>query len=228
MQNKFASLCVLAYKRPEQLKSCMKSLKETTNYPHEIIVNVDASEGDNNQSFMVDLLLEKKISKLLLNNGENRGVGRSFANCVGVAEGDYIVKIDTDLTFTHGWLSQAIGILESNTDIGAVSLFNYRNYDANDTRFNIIETRSNCHIVDDFVSSIYVFSKDHLRDTSNWMNDDGFHSYIQSKGLKLAITLTDYTSNSGFGVTKSTYVSGTEDHPYKTPTHNEPLLFSNK
>lgn len=226
MQNKFASLCVLAYKRPERLGVCLKSIKETTHYPHEIIVNLDSDDNIENSNYLYhQLVSQKNISKLILNQGENRGVGRSFANCIGMAEGDYIVKIDTDLTFSPDWLSTAISILEQNSDIGAVSLFDYRNYDPNDTRFNVIETRNDCHIVNDFVSSVYVFSKDHLSNTTNWMNDDGFHSFIQNKGLKLAITLTDYVSNSGFGVTKSTYVSGTEDHPFKTPTHNVPLLF---
>lgn len=226
MENKFASLCVLAYKRPEKLVDCLSTIRQNTDYPYEIVVNLDADENLRNQDYLMRLYKDKKISKLILNTGMNRGVGRSFANCIGVAEGDYIVKVDTDLTFKPLWLSKAILILEQNKDIGAVSLFNYRNYDPNDTRFTITEDRETCYIVNDFVSSIYIFDKNLLEGTDKWVEDDGFHSYIQSKGYHLAITKEDFVHNDGFGVTKSTYVSGTEDHPYKTPTHESPLIFN--
>lgn len=219
MQNKFASLCLLSYKRPERLKDCINSLITHTDYPYELIINCDGGDEHDNLGWLTTGFLQNKISKLILTGGKNRGVGRSFANCVGMAEGDYIFKIDTDLVFKPQWLSTAIGVLEKH-EVGAVSLFNYRNYDPNDTRFEIQKDLGDCYLVNDFVSSIYGFKREHLQ-KGGWDQDDGFHTRL----APLAITKKDYVTNHGFGVTKSTYVSGTEDKPFKTPTHDKPLLF---
>jgi len=220
---KHASICLLAYKRQEMLKECIESLKANTDYPHTIIVNLDG--GDlYNYRYLIQLLEAKRISSLILNGGQNRGVGRSLANCIGLCEGDYIFKADTDLVFKPGWLSQAIIVLEKNPDVGAVSLFNYRDIDPNDTRFNILEERSDCRIVDDFVSSVYGFRKEDLA-VGGWQEDDGFHTKLKEKYGKLALTKKNTCLNQGFGVDKSVYVSGTMDHPYKTPTFDTPLVF---
>lgn len=221
----FASLCVLAYKRPEQLVDCLSTMSRNAGYPHEIIINLDADDDQRNIDYLYSQFRHKKLSKLIFTNGKNRGVGRSFANCVGVAEGENIFKIDTDLSFEPNWLKTAVGILDNNKDVGAVSLFNYRNYDPMDERFNVLKEREDCLIVDDFVSSIYGFRRMDLLHVAEMYTDDGFHQDLGKRHGFLAITKKDMVKNSGFGVTKSTYVSGTEDHPFKTKTHDTPLLF---
>ena len=218
--NKFASLCVLSYKRPERLRQCIDSLVQNTSYPYELIVNVDGGDDQSNIEYLYGLYNQKKISKLVFSSGGNRGVGKSFANCASVADGDYICKIDTDLTFFPGWLEMGVKILDRGL-IGAVSFFNYRHYDPNDQRFNIISATEDYCIVDDFVSSIYLFKRENLS-LPGWNQDDGFHTKLRP----LAITPEDMVSNHGFGVLKSTYVSGTEDHPYKTKTFDRPLIFN--
>lgn len=224
---KFASLCLLSYKRPEQLKNCIESLTQNTDYPYQLIVNCDTYEQVNIDYLSV-LLAQGRISNLIVNSGNNRGVGRSFQSCLGVAEGDYIFKIDTDLTFEPAWLSKAIKVLENNADVGAVSVFDYNYYDPNDARFvpsnNHVEQRADCIIVNDFVSSIYGFREADLESIIGLMDevpDDGMH---QEFG-KMAITKENLVKNSGFGVYKSTYVSGTPEAPFKTPTYSEPLIF---
>lgn len=180
--------------------------------------------------YLSELLNRGEISKLILISGNNRGVGRSFQNCLGVAEGDYIFKIDTDLVFKPNWLSKALLVLDNNPEVGAVSLFDYNYYDPNDDRFKPetcrLEERPDCYIVKDFVSSIYGFRKE---DAYGWfphaMPDDGFHTKLQEQKGKLAITKENLVTNNGFGVYKSVYVSGTEENPYKTPTYDEPLIF---
>lgn len=218
--NKFASLCVLSYKRPERLRDCIDSLIQNTSYPYELIVNADGNDDESNIEYLVKLYKQKRISKLIMSNGNNRGVGKSFANCASVADGDYICKIDTDLTFMPRWLETGISILEKGI-VGAVSFFNYRHYDPNDNRFNVITASDDHCIVDDFVSSIYLFKRENLI-LPGWNQDDGFHSKLRP----LAITAEDMVSNHGFGVTKSVYVSGTEDRPYKTKTFDKPLIFN--
>jgi glycosyltransferase involved in cell wall biosynthesis len=220
---KYSSLCLLAYKRPQQLKTCINSLIATIDAPAEIIVNLDSDDSENSE-YLFSLYKQKKISKLILNAGNNRGVGTSFAYCVGAAEGDYIFKIDTDLVFKPGWLSKAVWALEELPEIGAISLFDYKHYDPNETRFNSYDNIKDYLLVDDFVNSIYGFRK-HWIALGGWEQDDGFHKKIQEQGVHLAITNKDYVENTGFGIGKTTYVSGTEENPFKTPTHDRPLIF---
>lgn len=217
---KFASLCLLSYKRHDRLVACIDSLIQNTTYPYELIVNVDGNDDQVNLDYLLKLYKAKAISKLIISNGGNRGVGKSFANCVGVSDGDYICKIDTDLTFHRGWLEAGVSILEDGM-VRGVSFFNYRHYDPQDTRFNIISATEKYCMVDDFVSSIYLFKREELI-LGGWDKDDGFHSKLRP----LAITIEDMVHNSGFGVTNSVYVSGTEDHPYKTITAIKPLIFN--
>jgi glycosyltransferase involved in cell wall biosynthesis len=216
----YASLCILAYKRPEWLSECLDSILKTVDYPCEIIVNCD---GGDRECYNVahQYLLDNKISKLVVSNGNNRGVGRSLSNCIGVSEGDFIFKIDTDLIFRDGWLSYAV---EQIVNGYTISLFNYRNYDPLDTRFQILDTVEKVLLVNDFVSSVYGFKREALSVCPFDGNDDGYHQLLGTK-YPLAISPVDYVYNRGFGIGKSVYLSGTMDKPYKTPTYSSPLIF---
>lgn len=223
----YSSLCILAYKRPSWLQECLDSILKTIDSSCEIIVNCD---GGDRECYKVakKYFEDNKISKIVCSNGKNRGVGRAFNNCLSVAEGDYIFKIDTDLIFRESWLSSAVFALK-NFPIGAISLFNYRNYDTNDSRF-IVEKKLTVNnftigIVNDFVSSVYGFTRDAMYAYPFDGNDDGYHQTLKKYG-ELAITIPDLVHNQGFGIGKSVYVSGTMDKPYKTPTFNDPLIFS--
>lgn len=224
---KIVSLCVLAYKRPQFLHECLESIRATLDYPAEIIVNLDGSEqiDKDTSSLLYAQYQQGLISKLILSNGGNRGVGRSFQNCLGVCEGDYIFKIDADLLFKPKWLSTAINIFENN-NIGALSLFNYNNYDPKDKRFKIIKEFEDYFLVNDFVSSVYGFHKEQTwRIKADWRDiipDDGGHQAFE----RLAITKEDYVTNRGFG-RNSVYVSFDEKgQPYKTNTHNQPHIIT--
>lgn len=222
-----ASLCFLAYKRPDQLRDCMLSLVRTIDYKSEIIINYDGIES------MRDFP-NYPASKIIIAKGNNRGVGRSFQNCLGVAEGDYIFKLDTDLIFRPNWLSSTIKILDDNPDIGAVGLFDYNRQDPNDERFkpenNVIATRSDCLLVKDFVSCGYAFRRSTLNDM--WVDtvpDDGFHTMIAGSNSKSSLlALNDCVDNVSFGF-KSVYVRVKPDGTAtKTPTYSEPLIFGER
>lgn len=214
----FASLCILSYKRPQMLLECLESLHATLDFPCEIIINDDSST---NIGFLQHFLVSGKASKLVLSHGDNRGVGRSFQNCLGVAEGEYIFKIDTDIIFKKNWLSTCVNILENNPDVGSISPFNYKHYNPEEKRFNILEERADCFIVDDFVSSVYGF-RNVPDQYPLFMPDDGFHQELG----KLAITKEDLVSNQGFGLGKSVYVvPGEQGEPVKAKIHYEPKLF---
>lgn len=215
------SLCLLSYKRPDMLIDCINSIHNTADMPFELIVNSDGETDVEEISF--DFFQDKKISKFILSNGNNRGVGRSFQNCLGLCEGDYIFKIDADLIFQPKWMSTAVKILENNSDIATVSLFDYNHY-KDEGRFKIIEERPDCNIVNDFVSSIYCFRKHQFPyKLFQEVPDDGVHTNI-AKYNKLAITKTDFVTNRGFGI-NSVYVTFVDGIPEKTVTYNQPLIF---
>lgn len=222
---KIASLCVLAYKRPELLTQCLDTLHETIDYPCEIIVNIDGEDNPDQHAASIahSYFRDKKISKLITIGGKNRGVGRSFQNTIGLAEGEYIFKIDSDIIFKPNWLSKAISVLDNNPDIGTVGLFDYYRQDPNDDRFkpehNVITKRKDCFIVKDFVSSIYGFRRDDL-DINQEIHDDGLH---QSFGT---MALLDVVDNKAFGF-GSVYVTLKPDGTAsKTQTFEEPLIFT--
>lgn len=233
---KFASLILLAYKRPQMLTECLDTLHKTLDYPAEIIVNVDGEDNPDQHaaSIAYGYFREKKISKLISVGGNNRGVGRSFQNALGVAEGDFIFKIDTDIIFKPNWLSKAVKCLEDNPDVGSVGLFDYHRQDPNDERFkpenNVLETRPDCLIVKDFVSSIWGLRRQDLNGymigaygSAEGVPDDGMHQSVGEYGCKRA--LIDVVDNKAWGVGKSVYLSGTAENPSKTQTFNEPLVF---
>ncbi len=203
---KFASLCVLSYQRPEFLKRTLESLINTpAGYPYELIVHDDGSDQEVKE-YLYELQRSGKISWLIINNGKNMGIGKSIQNCLRMASGDYLFKIDTDLEFEPNWLWEAVKILDNSTMIGCVSLFNYRNYNADDDRFNIIEERDGYNIVDDFVSSIYGFRRDVWKTWGDDLGADGWHQHLKKISYELAITRHDMVHNFGFGADKSIYV----------------------
>lgn len=214
----YASICLLAYKRPNQLKKCMESLLHSLDYPCEIIVHLDGDDSGNAE-YLFDMYKKKKISYLIMNGGLNGGVGRSLTRARRLATGKYFVKCDTDLEFKYGWLSHGISVLNSNNDIGCLGFFDYNNYDPNDYRFFTIQNLPMCKIVSDIVSSIYLCETEKLPMT---IPDDGIHKTL---GKEMAITKTDWVTNTGFGIGKSVYVTGTPENPMVTPTHDLPLLF---
>lgn len=211
------SVCVLSYKRPAFLTECLQSIIDTRQYPTQIIVNSDGGDFMNHD-YLLGVFGQKFVSNLILNNGDNRGVGRSFANCLAVAEGDIFLKVDSDLIFRPCWQHAVVSILTDNPDVGSLSLFDYRHYDPNDKRFKVEYERTDCYIVNDFVSSVYAFRADDVEKIYP-VADDGNHGKFGT----MAITKTDFVKNQGFGVGKSVYVSGTVEHPYKTPTFSQPF-----
>lgn len=209
---KIASLNVLSFERKDFLEKSLNSLKLYTDYPHEIIVNDDGSSDKGIAGFLYNLYLNGDISYLILNAGKNMGVGKSLRNGIGISSGDYIFKLDADLQYMPNWLSTIIGILENNPDVGCCGLFNYRNYDKNDTRFEILEEREDCYIVTDFVNSGYGFKREIFNRYGASLGDDGWQQEVkkQSLNLKLAIPKKDVVYNFGFGKDTSTYIGSTK------------------
>jgi glycosyltransferase involved in cell wall biosynthesis len=72
------------------------------------------------------LVAEGAISTVILNPpGHNQGQGVALNRLFSIASGDPIVKLDHDLTFGAGWLSQASGLLDAAPQIGLLGLMHY-------------------------------------------------------------------------------------------------------
>ncbi len=120
-----ASLCVLSFNRPTYLHQTIASLKENTRYPYELIVVEDGSYVEENADFLWKLYKAKTISSLILNPGKNQGVGSSINKAFHVAHGKYLIKLDSDLEYTPGWLEKTVNIMETFPEIGCLGLFSY-------------------------------------------------------------------------------------------------------
>lgn len=216
MSNRFATICVLSFNRPEFLEKSIRSLRETIDYPCEVILHDDGSYPATRE--LIHRLSEGlDLSYVIENRGVNMGIGNAMNVCAAVAHGEYIFKADQDLVYRPHWLSTAVGILDSDPEVGTVSLFNYRHYDPKDERFNLLEDRGTHYIVDDFVSSIYGFRR---KDLSRIVpiQADGNHLKLP----KLAISKEDYVQNVGFGYGTSTFaLPGGKTQGYS----ETPLLF---
>lgn len=195
----FASLCVLSYERYDFLVKSLESLTSRTSYPFELVINDDGSTDKRVKEYLYNLLERKKLSNLIINAGSNMGVGKSLRNCIGVSTGEYIFKLDADLEYKPLWLEKAVSILDKNRDVGCLGLFDYRNYDLNDKRFEKLEEREDCFVVTDFVNSGYGFKRQTWLEFGEKIGDDGWQCYVQSQGRVSLIPKEDLVINFGFG-----------------------------
>jgi len=203
----------------ESIESLLPTLK---NKNVEIIIHDDGSDNDV-KSYIFDLVKQKKVSFAIFNAGNNLGIGEAIQKCLKLSSGEFLFKADADIIYKEKWLENAISVLNSDR-VGAVSLFNYRNYNREDNRFNILHSTNNYHVVDDFVSSIYGFKRKRL-DEFGYPGTDGWHQVVGKK-YNLAITKDDYVANIGFGLGNSVWVVQKKDGTISSATiHEEPLMF---
>jgi glycosyltransferase involved in cell wall biosynthesis len=211
------SLCFLSYNRPDALERAVRSAIKNAGYPIEVVVHDDGSDVETRRRVLALQDTHGLVSTVILQpQGHNEGVGRAFNRCVGATSGEYVVKLDQDLTFEPDWLVNAITILESNPRIGAVGLFKYGHFPC---RWQDMELSSGVaheikyHLVRDFVSSALVTTRDLLDVMGPWEeHSDAFAEdvvwkrRIQDFGFTLALPDVDLATNHGFGVGPSTVV----------------------
>lgn len=92
--------------RMDLLKQTLKSLRESTDIPYELIV------VDNGPKEQTEFLKTQKIDKHIINE-INKGPGFCKNQAIEHITGDFVAFIDNDLTFKKGWLEESIEVLES-------------------------------------------------------------------------------------------------------------------
>lgn len=236
---KFASLCILSYKRLDMLQQTIQSLKQNTAYPHEILVHSDGS--DTEWLYIEDLMWAREISTAIYNTGSNLGVGEAIHRLFSCAKGDYLAKLDADLLFKPGWLALGVSLLDKYPDVGAVGWFAYpypsehritRNRKDPRQDNTLIEIREDCEICHDFVSSAMLIRRQEWdkygieRGSEAFAEDVGLKERMKEDGLLMAITKEDCVENIGFGLDKSVVVTPDKaGQPQVTKICKWPLLF---
>lgn len=237
--DRFASLCLLSYNRPEFVRDAIVSAVGNAGFPLEMIVHDDGSSAET-LAVLLELRDAGLISTLMLNApGHNEGQGIALNRMFHAAKGDPIVKLDHDLVFEPGWLAQCVELLDANKKedlrIGALGLFKYH-VDPVDWCDMIVRVHESGGIEweehKDFVGSAMViprlawnnfgpfgerspaFAEDavfkfDIRDSTHWCN---------------ALFPRDIASNVGFGVGPSTVVVQGPQGPEPSKIHPEPLI----
>lgn len=114
----FFSVLLPELGRPQYLTECVKSIHQFADMPVEIIVHDDGSTKDK-QQILFDL--RDQISTLVLNNGHNTGLARSFNRCRAMASSDYLIGFNTDTYMTSSFLRNVKSALDLPY-VGAVNV----------------------------------------------------------------------------------------------------------
>jgi glycosyltransferase involved in cell wall biosynthesis len=222
---KFASVCILSFERLQFLRQCISSLVATADYPFELIVHDDGSEDLPLRHYLHEMVEAGVISTLIMNPpGWNQGQGIAVNRMFSAARGDILVKMDQDMTFQPGWLSECAKVLEMNYKahfeqdtpeprIGALGLFRYH-AEPVQWRDMFITDWVTYHEVKDFVGSVIVIPRDAWQAFGPW--EERSAAFAEDHGFKMKLTAsdthccalmpTDLAANHGFGVGPSTLV----------------------
>lgn len=206
------SLIVLSFNRPEFLHRTIASLKDCTTYPYELIVVDDGSMEKGNVEFLMKLYMAKQLSLLILNPGKNQGVGASINKGFHAAHGKYLIKLDSDLTYTPFWLEKVVAIMETFPEIGVLGLFSYHHppcrwqdklirYEERDgVRIQVVEDQVGSTMCiprevyekfGDFTEGSFCFGADYM-----------YKMHLKEEGYWIALPLPneDLVHNFGFGI----------------------------
>jgi len=237
---KYASIVVLSFNRPLYLWKSLESLHENTLFPYELIVVDDGSSDRATMGEIYGLGIGQHISSAIFNFGQNIGIGAGINRGFGVARGDYLLKMDADLEYKEGWLTEAVGLLETFPEIGILGLFHYY-HDPCDCRKEHIEYRERdgrkVEIVNDFVGSCMVMRREvyekngpFIEEGRTFSEDVRYKEMLQQRGYLLGLPLEDKVINVGFGEQHSSLIKtiGTigdaSSHEYHLPTSDR-LVF---
>lgn len=230
----FASLIVLSYNRQEMLQRSLESLFRNTHYPYELIILDDGSNRET-QDYIYSLVQEQKVSTALFNCGRNLGIGVQLNRGARIARGNILAKLDADLEYQEGWLTECVQLLSEHPEIGCLGLFKYWHPPCYFPE-ELIEEHADYYEVTDFVGSAILFRREIYNRFGPW-TDGGKHIFsedvyfkrtVQENGYKMALPLDDLCRNFGFGEHLTSLIRKVDweggKHEYNVP-YRYPLLF---
>jgi glycosyltransferase involved in cell wall biosynthesis len=110
----------------EVLKASLKSLREHTELPYDLLV-FDNASGVETKGFLQSLYEAGQINYLILSK-DNIGKGKAWDFIFSAAPGEIIAYADKDVAFKKGWLKRAVNLLETFPNVGMVTCRPMRTY----------------------------------------------------------------------------------------------------
>lgn len=233
---KHASLCVLSFNRAGVMSRSLDTLFANTRYPYELIV-LDDGSNDFTQEFLFKVVRRHAASTVLFNTDRNLGIGIAVNRGFQIARGDYLFKLDADLMYEKGWLTESVRLLEQHEKIGCLGLFKYW-HPPRVFSEDIVTTFPDYYEVVDFVGSAIGMRREIYQQFGPWFEtshtfseDMHFKRAVQAAGFHLALPTNDLAVNVGFGEFKTSLIKevhmDTGKHVYHIPV-NKPLIFGGK
>ncbi|MCF6154445.1 MAG: glycosyltransferase [Candidatus Brocadia sp.] len=115
---KLVSIIILTWNALEYTKKCINSIRNHTNYPHEIIF-VDNASTDGTIEYLQKLIKENQNYKLI-RNSINKGFAAGNNEGVAITSGEYVMLLNNDVLVSDGWLEGLVVSLERDERIGMV------------------------------------------------------------------------------------------------------------
>ena len=112
------SIIILTWNALEYTQKCVNSIRNHTNYPHEIVF-VDNASTDGTVEYLRKLIKEHPNCKLIENH-ENKGFAVGNNQGVAIATGEYVMLLNNDVLVSDGWLESLVEGLEIDKNIGMV------------------------------------------------------------------------------------------------------------
>jgi GT2 family glycosyltransferase/Flp pilus assembly protein TadD/glycosyltransferase involved in cell wall biosynthesis len=115
---KMVSIIILTSNQLRYTKECVRSIKQHTMEPHEIIF-VDNGSTDNTLKWLKKLVIQNP-NYLLIENSTNLGFSKGCNQGIQASSGEYIVLLNNDVVVTENWLGGMLECLKHGPDIGIV------------------------------------------------------------------------------------------------------------
>ena len=109
------SIVILSYNTLTYLKDCIASIRDYTKKSSYEIIVVDNDSHDGSVEW-----LQQQADVLLLCNEENKGFARGCNQGAALAQGEYILFLNSDTIVTPRWLENLETAIASNPCVGAV------------------------------------------------------------------------------------------------------------
>lgn len=226
----YASLCVLSYNRPEFLSTTLSSLTRKPSYPYELIIHDDGSD-----EMPLNVSSELRHARInygatVIENppGHNQGQGVALNRMFNIATGDFIIKLDADLTFMPGWLSAVNRLLDEHKEIGLLGLLHYY-HDPVDSRKTVINRYDEYSTHSHILGSAFAVRRECWEElgpfeehSEAFAEDYSFQRTVAtSSNWVCALPKEDLVKNHGMGVETSTVV---ESEGKIKSIHKEPYI----
>lgn len=195
--NKFSSLCMSSYNRPEYLKNTIISLIENTKEQYEFIVHDDGSRLEDTYDTLD--LIHCMGATVITNCPEwNQGIGTGLNRMFNIASGDPIVKLDNDQDFTEGWLTKGIEILDKYAGIGILG-FEHYHHEGCDYHDTMIEDHGDWTEHDFVLGASFAVRRECWEDCKpfpehTWSSDNDFMKKAVKEGWRIGLMKESYNN----------------------------------